>query len=287
MSFVVAGVTGNVGSVVAAELLAKGQKVKVLVRDAAKGAEWSKKGAEVVVAGLGDKDALAAALAGAQGFFVLLPPNVAAPDFYAYQRETSDSIVAAVKASGVPHVVLLSSVGADLPDGTGPIKGLHHLENALRATGVTLTAIRAGYFQENVANSLAPAKNAGIFPNFTGAPDYPFPHIATKDIGTLAAVSLLEGGQKSEIIDLHGPAYSVRQVAEKLGAALGKALQVVDIPPEAHVSTLVQAGLRQDHAEIFAEMYRGFQSGAIAPRGDRLVEGKTPIDEVIQALVRS
>jgi len=287
MSFVVAGVTGNVGSVVAAELLAKGQKVKVLVRDAAKGAEWSKKGAEVAIAQLGDKDALAAALAGARGFFVLLPPNFAAPDFYAYQRETADSIAAAVKASGVPHVVVLSSVGADLPDGTGPIKGLYFLENALRATGTTLTAIRAGYFQENVANSLAPARNAGIFPNFTPSADYPLPQIATKDIGALAASSLLEGGQKSENIDLHGPAYSVRQVAEKLGAALGKTLQVVDIPQDAYVSTLVQGGASQHHAEIFAEMYRGFASGAIAPRGDRLVEGKTPIDEVIQALARS
>ncbi|TKC99016.1 NmrA family NAD(P)-binding protein [Polyangium fumosum] len=287
MSFVVAGVTGNVGSVVAAELLAKGQNVKVLVRDAAKGAAWSKKGAEVAVVALGDKDALAAALAGARGFSVLLPPNYAAPDFYAYQRETADGIAAAVKASGVPHVVLLSSVGADLPDGTGPIKGLHYLENALRATGTTLTAIRAGSFQENVANSLVPARNAGIFPNFNPSADFPVPQIATKDIGALAATSLLEGGQKSENIDLQGPAYSARQIAEKLGAALGKPLQIVDVPPDAYVSTLVHAGVPQHLAEVYAEMYRGFGSGAIAPRGDRLVEGKTPIDEVIVALARS
>jgi uncharacterized protein YbjT (DUF2867 family) len=287
MSFVVAGVTGHVGSVVATELLARGQKVNVLVRDEAKGAAWVEKGAEVAIASLGDKDALAAALAGAKGFFVLLPPNFAVPDFYAYQRETSESIAAAVKQSGVPHVVLLSSVGADLPDGTGPIKGLHYLENALRATGTTLTAIRAGYFQENVGNSLAAAQNAGIFPNFFPSADAPVPQIATKDIGTLAAASLLEGARKSENIDLHGPAYSARQVAEKLGAALGKQLQIVNIPQEAWVSTLVQAGAPQHVAEIFAEMYGGFTSGAIAPRGDRLVEGKTPIDEVIRALVHS
>ncbi|MDI1443506.1 NmrA family NAD(P)-binding protein [Polyangium sp. 6x1] len=287
MSFVVAGVTGKVGSVVAAGLLANGQKVKVLVRDAAKGAEWSKKGAEVAVASLGDKDALAGALAGARGFFVLLPLSFTAPDLYAYQREMSDGIAAAVKVSGVPHVVLLSSVGADLPDGTGPIKGLHYLENALRATGTALTAIRAAAFQENVASSLAPARNAGIFPNFMRSADEPRPQIATKDIGALAASSLLEGGKTSENIDLHGPAYSMRQIAEKLGAALGKTLKVVDIPPEAHVSTLVQGGLPPHTAEVFAEMYRGIASGAIAPRGDRRVEGKTPIDEVIQAVARS
>ena len=41
--FVIAGVTGHVGSVVAEKLLAKGQKVRVLVRDAGKGAAWSKR----------------------------------------------------------------------------------------------------------------------------------------------------------------------------------------------------------------------------------------------------
>src|SRR5690242_13128312 len=122
--FVVAGVTGHVGSVVAEQLLARGQKVKVIVRDAAKGAAWSRKGAEVAVGSLEDAASITAALRGASGFFTLLPPNFQAADFYGAQRKTADSIAAAVKESGVPHVVLLSSIGADLSDGTGPIKGL-------------------------------------------------------------------------------------------------------------------------------------------------------------------
>src|SRR5580693_1475416 len=148
--FVIAGVTGHVGSVVAEQLLARGQKVKVVVRDAAKGAAWSKKGAEVAVGEIGDAAFLTGALKGASGFFTLLPGDFAAPDFYAAQRRQADAITSAVKASGVPHVVILSSVGADLAEGNGPIKGLHYLENQLRATGTKLTAIRAGYFQENV-----------------------------------------------------------------------------------------------------------------------------------------
>src|SRR5690349_14568318 len=86
LMFVVAGVTGHVGSVVAEQLLAKGQKVKVLVRDAAKGAAWSKKGAEVAQGSLEDQAFLTNALRGATGFFTLLPPNLAVPDIYAYQR---------------------------------------------------------------------------------------------------------------------------------------------------------------------------------------------------------
>lgn len=283
--FVVAGVTGHVGSVVAETLLAKGQKVKVLVRDAAKGAAWAKKGAEIAVGSLDDAAALTAALKGATGFFALIPPNHAAADFYAFQRQVTAAIAGAVKASGVPHVVLLSSVGADMAENNGPIKGLFHLENALRAAGTKLTAIRAGMFMENVGMSIGAAKATGMYFNFIPSADYPSPMIATKDIGALAAESLLSPAAKSENVDLHGPAYSQRQVAEKLGAALGKALQIVDIPQAGWIDALKQGGLSQQFAEMYAEMYGGFVSGAITPKGDRMVQGSTTLDEVIKGLV--
>jgi uncharacterized protein YbjT (DUF2867 family) len=282
--FVVAGVTGHVGSVVAEQLLARGQKIKVIVRDAAKGAAWSQKGAEVAVGTLDDQAFLTGALRGATGFFTLLPPDFSVPDLYAAQRKTADAIAAAAKASGVPHVVMLSSIGADLAEGTGLIKGLHYLEQALKAAGVKTTAVRAGNFQENAGNALGAAKGMGIFPNFLPSADYPVPMIATRDIGALAAESLLAPPAKSEVVDLQGPPYTIRQVAEKLGAALGKTLQVVDIPAAGHVEAMTKGGVPKHVAESLAEMYAAFATGTIQPRGDRQVEGKTPIDDVIKAL---
>jgi uncharacterized protein YbjT (DUF2867 family) len=282
--FVVAGVTGHVGSVVAKELLSHGEKVKVFVRDAAKGAEWSAKGAEVAIGTLDDAKSLAAALKGATGLFTLLPPNYQATDLYGNQRKTADSIAAAVKESGVGHVTILSSVGADLDHSNGPIKGLHYLEKVLNATGVKLSAVRAGYFQENVWNSLGAAKGAGIFPNLTPSADYAFPQIATRDIGVVAAYELQFPPAKSETIDLHGPAYSVRQVAEKLGTHLGKALSIVDVPPAGQVAALLQAGLNQGWAEAMAEMNAGFASGKVHPVGDRLIHGRTTLDTVIATI---
>ncbi len=283
--FVIAGVTGHVGSVVAKELLARGKKVKVLVRDPQKGATWSKLGAEVAIASLDDAAALTVAFKGAEAAFVLLPPNFASVDFYADQRATAKSIGEAVKAAGVPHVVMLSSIGADLDAGNGPIKGLFHLEAALRASGTKLTAIRAGSFMENIGNSVGAAKHAGIYPNFMPSADYPMPQIATKDIGTLAAKCLLEPAAKSEIVDLNGPAYSARQMAEKLGGAVGKTLAIVDIPEPGWVDAMTTAGLPPHVAEAYAEMYRGFGSGNITPKGDRFVLGTTTLDEVVKALV--
>ncbi len=282
--FVVAGASGHVGAVVAKELLAKGEPVKVLVRDPEKGLAWSKQGAEVAVASIEDEAALTIALRGAQGLFVLLPPNFAVQDFYGWQRTTGQTVANAVKAAGVRHVVLLSSVGADLGEGNGPIKGLFHLENALRATGAVVTAIRAGLFQENVANNLKPAREAGIYPNFSASAEYPLPMIATKDIGQLAAEELTKRPHESEIIDLHGPAYTTNQVAEKLGAALGKPLQVVNVPQAAWLTTLLQAGLPQPLAEAYTEMYTGFGTGKIQPKGKRLVQGKIELDETIKQL---
>jgi uncharacterized protein YbjT (DUF2867 family) len=111
------------------------------------------------------------------------------------------------------------------------------------------------------------------------------PMIATKDIGALAAESLLSPPAKNENVDLHGPAYSIRQIAEKLGAALGKTLQVVDIPQAGWVDAMMQGGLPKHVAEVFADMYAGFGTGKIGPKGDRMVQGKTEIDEVIKGLV--
>ena len=283
--FVVAGATGHVGSVVAQQLLDKKQRVKVIVRDPAKGAPWSKREAEVAVGSLDDESFLAGALRGAEGFFVLLPPDARPPDFYENQRRTSDAIAGAVQAAGVHHVVLLSSVGADLPSGTGPIKGLCYLENELRKTGTVLSAVRAGYFQENLAQVVPAARDKGIYPNFAGSADHPMPMIATKDIGMLATQLLMEKPQKSHVVDLHGPAYSVKQIAEKLGAALGKKLQIINIPEPEWVPAMTQAGMPRHLAEVFAEMYHAFGAGIIKPRGDRMVEGRTTIDEVVRTLI--
>ncbi|HEY3354849.1 MAG TPA: NAD(P)H-binding protein [Polyangia bacterium] len=284
--YVIAGVTGHVGSHAARALLAQGKQVKVIVRSAAKGAEWAQRGAAVAVGSLEDAAFLTDALKGATGFFTLLPGNFAAPDFYADQRRTADSIAAAVKASRVPHVVMLSSIGADLEAGTGPIRGLHYLENALRATGTKLTALRPGYFQENLAQSLGAARAAGIYPNFGAPVDLPMPMIATRDIGAQVVSSLLEPPAKGEIVDIVGPGYSVQQLADKLGAALGKKLQITTIPPEGWVPAMMQAGMPQHIAEVFAEMYAGFGTGKIRPVGDRMVPGHTTIDEVIRDLVK-
>jgi uncharacterized protein YbjT (DUF2867 family) len=283
--FVVAGVTGHVGRVVAGDLLAGGEKVTVIVRDAEKGAPWSARGAQVAVGSLDDSSFVAATVKGADGLFALIPPSYGAADFFGALRQAADGIAAGVKAGGVPLVVLLSSVGADRADKNGPIKGLHYAEAKLRESGTKLVIIRAGSFQENIGGAIAAAKQAGIFPNFAPSADAPQPQVATQDIGHLAAQLLRSPPARSEVVDLVGPAYSARQLAEKLGKALGKTLPVVDIPPAGHAAALTQAGVPRQVAEAFAEMYAGFAAGLLTPKGDRTVQATTAIDEVLPKLL--
>ena len=283
--FVIAGVTGHVGSAAAEVLLSKGQKVKVIVRDAQKGSKWAQRGAEVAVGNLDDQAFLTQAIKGAQGAFILLPPNFASVDILGDQKKLGATIAAAVKAAQIPHVVMLSSIGADLAEGTGPIKGLYHLENSLRASGAKITAIRAGAFMENIAQGIGAAKAAGIYPNMLPSQDIAMPMIATKDIGQLVAESLI-AGPKTEIIDLTGPSYTVKQLAEKVSKALNKTIPIIDIPQAGWLDALINAGVPKPWAEQYVEMYQGMLSGKVAPRGERIVVGKTQIDGIIDSLTR-
>ena len=138
--FVIAGATGHTGSVVASTLLAQGKKVRVIVRDEKKGAAWKQKGAEVAVANLDDAAALGRALAGAEGVYALVPPNFTADDPRAEQGRVVEAWARAVAAARPKHVVLLSSIGAELPGGTGPIVMVHELEERLAAFKGTTVA---------------------------------------------------------------------------------------------------------------------------------------------------
>ena len=286
-TYTVAGVTGRVGSVVASELLARNQQVRGIVRDAARGAAWSARGGEATIGSLDDREFLTRALQGVAGFFTLLPEDPFSPDFHGTRRAMADAMAGAVQDTRVPHVVLLSAIAAVLADGNGPAKDLHYLESALRSTGTRLTIVRACWFQENIQAVVAAANHAGIYPNLMLSADAAFPTIATRDVGRIAASLLFSPPPTSEVIDLVGPAYSARQLAEALGMSLGKQLQVVDVPPPARVGALVQAGLPQSFAEEVAELYASFDAGRIRPQGTRALTATTTIQETLPSLLTS
>ncbi|MDR4470440.1 MAG: NAD(P)H-binding protein [Nitrospira sp.] len=228
--FVVVGATGNTGSAVVETLLGSKQSVRVVVRSADKGAAWKAKGAEVVVASLDDVSALSKAFEGSQGVYLMIPPNYGATAWLSDQQARMDRAAEAVKKSGVGHVVFLSSIGGQLPDGTGPIRAVHYGEEKLRGSAQHLTILRPSYFMENWAPVIGAAKAQGVLPTYI-APQVKVPMTSTKDIGRIGAERLIASGQGLQIVEMAGPEdYSPDQVASTLGEILGKTVTAQHAP---------------------------------------------------------
>ena len=284
--FAIAGVSGHTGAVVADTLLSKGQKVRVIVRSAEKGAAWQKKGAEVAVADLGDVAALTKALTGATGAYLLSPPNFAAADFLADRTALIGNMAKAITASGLKNLVFLSSVAAQHPAGTGPIVTAHRAEQAFGKLAPSVTFVRAAYFLENYGSVIPVAKAQGVLPNF-GPVDVKFPQVCTKDIGEAVVQALLKPADGMRVVELAGKEdWSVQDVAAALSSLLGKPVQAVAAPVEAAKAGLMQNGVPESMATLYAEMYAGMGKGLIMfEKPGSLSRGATALVDALRPLV--
>jgi uncharacterized protein YbjT (DUF2867 family) len=281
--FVVAGATGHVGSVVARELLAAGHKVRAIVRSVDKAKALAGQGAELLSGELGDASFLTRALRGADGAFLLLPPPPPdSPDVRALQDRIAHVEATAVAESGVRHVVLLSSWGAEKPSGTGPIVGLHVLEEALKKTGVLATFLRAGSFTENLLSMLPAAQHQGVLPNFF-PPEHKLATIATRDIAPVVVRSLLAPPAASEIVYVLGThEYSAVDQAAYLSKKLGKEIKLLNLPVSAASGAIQQGGVGASLANLIQEMYEGAMKGLLVIEpGHRVEKGTSTLEEAL------
>lgn len=283
---VVLGATGHTGSAVVETLLNKKQSVRIVVRSADKGAGWKAKGADVAVASLDDVPALTKAFEGATGIYLMVPPNYGATAWLSDQQARMDRAAEAVKKSAVSHVVYLSSIGGQLPGGTGPIRAVHYGEGKLEGATKHLTILRPPYFMENWAPVIGAAKAQGSLPTFI-APPVKIPMISTNDIGRIAAEQLMAGGRGKQIVELAGPEeYSPNDVASALGQLLGKPVTAQHAPLSAVVPTFKSFGLSEEAAKLFEEMYTAFSKGAVGYEFPaKLVRGTVTLSEALRGMV--
>lgn len=279
--FVVVGATGRTGSVVARTLLEQGKPVRVIVRDEKKGVAWRQRGAEVVRASVAQPGALVEALRGAEGAYLMVPPDMTSNSVIADEKRVVDAYADVIEAARPKKVVLLSSIGAQHRVGTGPIAALHYAEQRLGRSPTKLTSLRAAYFMENWTDVLPLAREQGILPSMM-RPGARVPMVATADIGRVAAETLLDGS--AGIIELAGPEdYTPEEVAETVSKILGKPIQRIDVPDEGIVSALLQAGFTRDLAALFREMYQALAPGGLAVWTREPQRGRIRLEEVLRA----
>ncbi|MEM7291153.1 MAG: NmrA family NAD(P)-binding protein [Pseudomonadota bacterium] len=263
--FVISGVTGNTGSVVAQTLIAQGQPVRVIVRSEEKGTFWKEQGAEVAVAEIMDIDAMTQAIKGASGAYFLLPPDLSNEDFLGESIKRAEAIVMAASAARLPHAVVLSSVGAQHSENVGPISTIAYLEKLFVEASIPVSAVRPGYFLENIQDLMPAVLQEGIYPSMILPLDLKIDMVATKDIGLTIADALVNPPSVlHRVIELKGAAqYSAVDIAAALSKSLKRTIQPVPVPPETWLDTFKQGGLSQQSAETMAEMHENINNGRI------------------------
>ncbi|HYU47171.1 MAG TPA: NmrA family NAD(P)-binding protein [Terriglobales bacterium] len=273
--YVVLGASGNTGHVVAKNLLAHGQKVRVVGRNAARLQPLAAESAEIFIGDVTDARALTKAFKGAESAYVMLPPDPTSNDFRALQERANDAIVSAVRSAGVKNVVSLSSIGADQASGTGPVVGLYNLEQKLnQIDGANVLHLRAGYFMENTLPQVGAIRMTG---NVVGPlrPDLKLGMIATRDIGAVAADALLRlefrGKQTQELQGQRDLSYT--ELAAIIGKAIGKpSLGYVQAPNEQMKAAMAQMGMSENLVGLILEMAGALNAGhmrALEPRSAR------------------
>jgi uncharacterized protein YbjT (DUF2867 family) len=270
--YVILGATGNTGKAIAETLLDSGQKVRVVGRSKGRLEGFTVLGADVFEANVADSAALTTAFTGARGVYALVPPNMASPDYRAEQDAASASIAKALEASGVTHVVALSSFGADKADKTGPVAGLHVMEERFsQIPKLNALFLRAGYFMENLLAQPGIIKSFGMMAGPVRA-DLALPMIATYDIAAAAADALTKldftGHQTRELLGHKDLTYT--QMASVIGAAIGKPnLSYIQLPNEQVIQAMTQMGMSKNMATLICEMSDALNSGhmrALEPR---------------------
>lgn len=255
--FVLMGANGNITSKAAHILLKQGHKVRVIGRKAESLAALQAAGAELAIGDAGNADFLTQAFKGATAVYTMIPPNYTSNAFRAWQNQIGAAIADAVARSGVARVVNLSSIGAHLPDGTGPIAGLHDMEQKLNAVaGLDVLHLRPGYFMENHFNALGTILPFGVYADMIDG-SVPIGTIATQDIAAVVARELANvRGTGSRVLHLRSPKLTTQdEAAAILGAAIGKPdLKHVKADPAQAKAGMTAHGLSQNMADLFEEM---------------------------------
>lgn len=287
----VMGATGKIGGEITRQLLARGDRVLALGRSESRLKELADLGASTLAGDATDPVYLGEAFAGADAVFTLLPYDPAATDYHQQQGRIGESVVEAIRASGVRHVVALSSVGADVATGTGFVASLRRQEQRLRELeGVHVLVLRPGSFFENFGEVLGSMLEHGGYADAVD-PDAPIPMIASRDVATVAAHALASRHWRGVAVrELLGPRdLSYREAVGILGRHIGRPdLHYVRLPDAEIAAMLVEAGFSQNAALLHVELGRAMSEGRIRARDPRDESSTTPttFEEFAAALAR-
>lgn len=267
MKYVITGSLGHISKPMVTALVKAGHEVISITSNQDRAKEIEALGAKVAVGSLEDPGFLQQVFAGADAVYTMVPPNFAAADWKGYIGQVGKNYAAAIKANNIKYVVNLSSVGAHMADGCGPVSGLYRAEHALNELqDVHIKHLRPSYFFNNLLSNVGLIKATGIMGSNFAVAGKTFPLVATEHIAEVAVEALLQ---------LNFTGHSVRYIAndevstDEIAAAIGNAIgkpevKWVPFPDDQALTGMQQAGLPEEIAKNYVEMGQAVNSGEMS-----------------------
>lgn len=263
--FVITGSLGHISKPVVEALVKAGSEVSVITSNPDNVAKITSLGANASVGSVADSVFLTGALENADAVYAMIPPVWQTDNLRASQNEIGKSYAEAIRRSGVKNVVSLSSVGAHVGHGCGPVDGIADFEKLLNEIdGINVKHIRPGYFYYNMLAQIPLINQAGIMGANFGGPDQKLGLAHTSDIAKVVAEELSHlkftgKAVRYVISDIR----STVEIANTIGTAIGKNLNWVIFSDEDQRNGLLQAGLPQTHADAYTEMGAAIHNGKL------------------------
>jgi uncharacterized protein YbjT (DUF2867 family) len=264
MNYTITGGAGNISKPIALHLLKQGHSVSVISRNKENLQELIRAGAKPLIGSVEDLAFLKLAFKDADAVYTMVPPVWDAADWKAHIGQIGENYAAAIASNKVKYVVNLSSVGAHLPDGVGPVSGLYRAEQALNALeGVNIVHLRPAYFFANLLSNIGMIRQMNIIGGNTGSANAKQVLVDTADVSLIA-------GDILDRLDFTG--HSIRYIAGEepsngtiariLGDAIGKPeLPWVEFTDEQSLQGMIAAGLSEEVARNYTEMAAAIRNG--------------------------
>ncbi|WP_439695437.1 NAD(P)H-binding protein [Mucilaginibacter sp. AW1-7] len=283
MKIITTGSLGNVAKPLVKKLIAAGHEVTVISTKEDRKNEIEELGAKAAIGSISDVTFLTEAFNGADAVYTMMPPSMGAINMIRNIADAGHANAQAIKAASVPHVVMLSSVGADAPEGTGPVKGVHRVEQILsQLNGVNVTVLRSGFFFVNFFRDIPLIKNRGIFGNnYSGDDELALTH--SDDLSSAIADELQTKGNGFEVKYVVSDISTGNKIATLFGKAIGKPeLTWTEIPDEQLKQGMLSGGLPPELAGLIIELGQGVKAGIVMKdffEKGRQVTGKIKLEQ--------
>jgi uncharacterized protein YbjT (DUF2867 family) len=268
----VTGATGKTGSEAALRLVARGERVRALVRDPAKAQRLRAAGVEIATGDAGDEQAVRAALAGVTKAVLILPNGQR-------QLEYETRFTDLARGAGVRHLLKVSSMEA-VEGATNPVHRTHlESEAHIRRSGLAWTIIRPNFYLQNFLGSAPSIRAQGKF--FMPMGEGRAAMTDVRDIAEVIAHVLTSDGHENRSYDVTGPEIlSFGQVAERFTEVLGRPVQYVAMDPQAYRERLSQVLKNDWHVNAVSDIFAEIREGYVAPVTDtfRQLTGREPTD---------